>query len=243
MFSLDKPSPDAAVYTRLTPFQTGKAVSLKYPEDPMCLYNHTIKQFNSACNRVITTDLEYMPTSIFYRLCMGRWWLGLKCDESFMRVLFSLSMSFCVGLIPTYNVVHFVMWFTTYFIYEYCGRTHTHNLALLADPFKAMIYAPELCSKAGLMNLYFNYPTANLDSLDLPRGQVEDLKKRADQGYVLFMVYNYKFWAAYSHFERLRWFHYANLALTAGAIAFAVFKLYPALDIHEFMFLGHGYYY
>jgi hypothetical protein len=93
------------------------------------------------------------------------------------------------------------------------------------------------------MNLYFNYPAPNLDSLDLPRGQFDDLRKRVDQGFILFMAYDYKFWSAYSHFDRLRWFHYANILLSAGAIVFGVLKLYPALGLHEFMFLSYEYYY
>mmetsp|Transcript_7156 Transcript_7156/g.13110 ORF Transcript_7156/g.13110 Transcript_7156/m.13110 type:complete len:244 (-) Transcript_7156:1261-1992(-) len=243
MLSLKKPTPDANTYTRLTPFQTGKAVTLKYPEDPMCVYNHCIKQFNASCNKVASSELEYMPTSVLYRLVMGRWWTGMRADEGIVRVVFSLFLSFAVGLIPTFNILHFFTWFSVYLIYEFSARTHTQNQKLVVDPFTKMIYAPEICRKAMLMNVYFNYPAPNLDSLELPRGQLDDLIKRETQGYVMFMVYDYKFWAAYSHFDRLRYYHYANILLSAGAILLGVFKLYPALGIHEFMFLGYGYYY
>lgn len=235
--------PSSNTYTRLTPFQSGKAVTLKHPEDPMCVYNHTIKQINAQVNRVASVDLEYMPTSILYRLVMGRWWSSMRCDEGIMHIFSSLALSFCVGLIPTFNILHMFMWFIAYLIYEYSARTHTRNQTLVDDPFTKMIYSPQICKKAKLMNVYFNYPAPNLESLEIPRGQLDDLLKRESQGYILFMVYDYKFWAAYSHFDRLRWFHYVNIVVTAGAIIFAVFKLYPALGIHEFMFLDRGYYY
>lgn len=230
-------------YSQLTPFQTGKAVTLKYEEDPMCVYNHVIKQINADCNRVAEVELESMPVSVLYRLWMGRWWTSMRADDGILHILKSLLVSFCVGLIPTFNIGHLLLWVAVYFIYEYSCRTHTHNQTLVADPFAKMLFNPRICRNASLMNVYFNYPVANLESLELPRGQLDDLTKRGNQGYVMFMVYDYKFWAAYSHFDRLRWFHYANIVMSGGAIVFAVLKLYPAMGLHEFMFIGHGYYY
>lgn len=94
-----------------------------------------------------------------------------------------------------------------------------------------MIYSPEVCKQAGLMNAYYELPVSALGDVGLKSGQIETLKLKAKNGTVVFMVYNSNFRRNYTNFGYLRWYHVSHLLIIAAGIVFANFWLYDQLGI------------
>mmetsp|Transcript_27128 Transcript_27128/g.48680 ORF Transcript_27128/g.48680 Transcript_27128/m.48680 type:complete len:237 (+) Transcript_27128:1351-2061(+) len=219
-------------YERLTEFECGKRVEVP-SEDPLGLYNHLVKQYNAPCNRSGDSVLDNIPESSFYSFWMKRWWTRLRADQNIGFVVFSLVVSFVVGFIPLFNLIHFCFWLVVWLLYERAAKKHRENLEKVNFPFENMIFAPVVCERGNLMNVYYDIPVAQLKTFGLRPEQVDRLTPRARNGTVAFMVYNKRFRAAWTMFGFLRVFHILNILLVITAIILANVWLYPAVGISE----------
>ncbi|CAG9312028.1 unnamed protein product [Blepharisma stoltei] len=221
-------------YRNLSQRQSGKPKFIT-SEDPIGIYNHVVKQFNAKCNRVSEGTFEGIDNNCFYGLWMKRFWTLLEADTHALYMIFSFFITFILGLIPFINIFVIVVWLVVWFIYERIFKAHRANRQLCDDPFKYMIYAPEVCKRAKLMNVYFDVPTQDLVAIGLRESQVSFLRQRQTEGRVLFMVYNDRFKSAYTKFSFLRVFHIIQVLLALTAILLANLAIYPKMGINEFL--------
>jgi hypothetical protein len=219
-------------FERLIEFERGKRIEVP-SEDPLGLYNHLVKQYNAPCNRSGDSSLDNIPESGVYSFWMKRWWTGLRADQNIGFIVFSLVVSFLVGFIPLFNLVHFMFWLLTWLLYERAAKSHRENVKKVSFPFENMVYAPEVCRRSELMNVYYDIPLATLHTFSLKQEQFDRLTPRARNGTVMFMVYNGRFKAAWTMFGFLRIFHILNLVFVITAIVLANVWLYPAVGISE----------
>lgn len=218
------------LYQVLARKENGRRVHIP-SEDPFGLYSHVIKQFNGKINRVSDGTYEPISTNRFYSFWMLRWWRGLRADTGYCFVLFSVLLSSLVSLVPYVNLAHFCMWLLVYVIYEKKYRVHRTNQKLSDDPFKWMIHAPNVCEKAGLLNVYYDIRVGDIDQFGLKEAYRSMLKSRVLAESVSFMVYNDRFRAAWVKFPFLRVFHILQLLTTLGGVLFAYLWLYPELGL------------
>lgn len=219
-------------YDMLLEYERGKRVEVP-SEDPLGLYNHLVKQYNAPCNRTGESSLETLPESAFYSFWMKRWWTRLRADQNIGFIIFSLVISFVVGFIPLFNLVHFCFWLVVWLLYERAAKKHRENLLKVSFPFENMIYAPVVCERSNLMNVYYDIPITQLRTIGLRPEQVDRLTPRAREGSVIFMVYNARLKASWTMFGFLRIFHIVNILLVITAIVLANVWLYPQVGISE----------
>jgi hypothetical protein len=221
------------IFAKLTAHETGKRVFMP-SEDPIGLYNHAVNQFNARCNRTADGPLDKLDTNCFYSAWMIRWWVRLQAYRNPFFFILSVTLSTLIGFIPIINLVLFMLWLIVWILYERQAPLHKRNVEKSKDPYEKMIYAPEVCRRVGLTNMYYNLPISQMESFGLKPDQVANLKSRASGGTVLFMVYDDKFKAAYEKFWLLRWFHIANLLCIIIIIVIANIYVYPAFKTNEF---------
>ena len=232
--AVNNESTDADRYfNKLASGEKGKRVFIP-SEDPFTLYNHTVKQFNASCNKVSDTPFEPINTNCCYSVWMVRWWTRLRADYTVYGIAFSFLINFLLGLVPVLNLANFAIWLLVYFLYERTFRPHSKNKNLTTDPFKWMIFAPQVCLRTGLSNTYYEVRLADMDSFGLQESHKAMLRSRAASGYVTFMVYNARFQRAFTRYWVLRVFHLLQLVLVASTALAANFELYPRLGIDEF---------
>jgi hypothetical protein len=97
-----------------------------------------------------------------------------------------------------------------------------------------MVYAPGVCERVGLTNMYYNLPSSQLESFGLRPEQIAKLRDRSSGGSVLFMVYDDRFKAAWTKFSLIRWFHVINLICIIIIVVLANLFIYPAFGTTEF---------
>ncbi|CAG9325228.1 unnamed protein product [Blepharisma stoltei] len=209
-------------------------------EDPIEVYNHAIKQFNAKCNRTNENGhYEKLTNNWFYKAWMLRWFTRIRADSNCLFLVLSFLASFAIGIIPYLNIIDFTIWFIILLFYEKQRKIHNLNAKISKNPFQYMIFDPEICRQAGLMNAYYELPISALSTVGLKEAQIQMLKGRAGKsGVVIFMVYNDKFRRAYSNFGWLRYFNIVHMIVIVGGIIFANFWLFPKLGISEFAGTG-----
>jgi len=222
------------LFNQLCSRETSKHVYLR-SEDPIGLYNHVVRQFNSKINRVSDDTFEQLETSCFYSFWMVRWWTRLRADESYSFLVCSLVINFFFGLLPILNLVFAVCWLIVYGLYERTVRPHKKNKELSADPFKWMVYAPEVCRRTQKINNYYEMPVRELSNFGIKESQQAMLQSRAIAGVATFMVYSKRFKAAYTKIYVLRCFHIAQLLVITTSILLANLLLYPEIGTDEFL--------
>ncbi|CAG9323226.1 unnamed protein product [Blepharisma stoltei] len=205
--------------------------------DPVGLYNHAIKQFNAKINKTAEGSYERLDENCFYALWMKRWWNRLRADESIFFLIFSLLINVVVSLVPVLNIIVCAIWIIVWLIYERIAKRHKENSKLCENPFKYMIYAPEVCRRAKLINLYLDLPSRNLGSFGLKESQISVLQSRSFSGTVKFMVFNNTFKFAFTKFGFLRIFHVLQILASGGAITIANLVIYPMLGISELILI------
>lgn len=226
-------SRDEKLYQQLTENECGKKVYIT-SLDPIGLYNHTIKQFNAACNRTCEGSYEKIDPNCLYGVWMLRWWSLLRCDTNVFFLIVSFVINFVVSLIPILNLVDFVIWIIVWLLYERAYKVHKRtNQSLSQDPFKYMVHNNVLCAKANLYNLYYELPVSALSSLGMRESQIEILKSRKKGSTVTFMIYNDRFKSAWSRFSFLRIFHIIQLLICLGGVLLANLAIYPKMHINE----------
>jgi len=219
----------------LKEYNTGKPVHLT-SEDPFTLYNHVIKQLNSKFNKTVEGEYYPIEKNWFYKIWMIRWWTRTRADMTGpIGWGLSLILSFLIGFAPVVNLFHFLYWLMVYIIYERRNKVHRRNKALCKDPFENMVFAPKFCSKFEVMNAYMTLPLAQLGDLELKPNQIVKLESRATNDTVTFMLYNRRFYAAWSLFSWLRLFHILHVMVVIAAILISNLLIYPAIGIDEFI--------
>lgn len=214
---------------------TGKPVHLM-SEEPFTLYNHVIKQLNSKFNKTVEGEYHTLEKNWLYKIWMERWWTRTKSDITGpIGWGLSLSLSFLIGFAPIVNLFHFLYWVMVYILYEKRQRVHKRNKALCKNPFENMIYAPKFCAKFGVMNAYMTLSLAQMGELELKPEQISKLESRASSGHITFMLYNRRFYRAWSMFSWLRLFHILHMMVVIAAILISNLLIYPMLGIDEFI--------
>jgi hypothetical protein len=222
------------LYKKLNESDCGKKVFIP-SEDPIGLYNHTIKQFNAVCNKTAEGSFEKLDTNCFYGFWMVRWWTMIRADTSMFFLVISFIFNFLISLIPIVNIAMIVMWLITYLLYEKMQKIHSkNNKNLSTNPFKYMILNNDLCKKANLLNLYYEMPVGSLSSVGLKESQIEILKSKNNGGTVTFMVYSTRFRLAYTKFGFLRIVHILHILVSITGIIIANLLIYPKTEINEF---------
>ena len=227
-------SVDEQLFQKLNESDCGKKVFIS-SEDPIGLYNHTIKQFNAVCNKTSEGSYEKLDPNCFYALWMLRWWTMIRADSNIFFLLLSFIINFLIGLCPIINLVAFITWLVVWLLYEKARKVHNNsNAKLSADPFKYMIQNDKMCEKAHLLNLYYEMPVSNLNTLGLRESQIQLVKSKSSGGMVTFMIYTERFKAAYTKFEYLRYVHLLHVCITIVAVVVANVLVYPKTKINEF---------
>ena len=115
------------------------------PKDPISRYNYVIEAYNTESNRNGNDYLYLMMDSSFY-----------KCIYSMMNNFFGEVLLIIIMIfLPIINIFTFILVLWTFMFYQKFLALYKKNEKIVEDPFKNMVYSPEMCESINKINWFF----------------------------------------------------------------------------------------
>lgn len=115
------------------------------PIDPISRYNYIIEAYNNECNRIDHNHLSLMPNSSFYKMVYS------LMNNFFGNILLIIILIF----LPIINILMFISIAWCYAFYLKLISLYKKNEKVILDPFKNMVYSPEVCENIDKINCFF----------------------------------------------------------------------------------------
>ena len=115
------------------------------PKDPISRYNYVIDAYNNESNRIDNTILPQMP------ICSAYKFIYSMMNNFLGEVLLIILMIF----LPFINVITFILILWAFIYYMKFLIHFRRNEKIVDDPFKNMIYSPEMCDSIHKINWFF----------------------------------------------------------------------------------------
>ena len=116
------------------------------PKDPISRYNYVIDSYNHENNRVDDKTLKQFPVSSVYQ------WVFSLMNHFLGEVLLIIILLFLPGI----NIIMFLTIFWAWLHYSRFLSLYRKNEEIIEDPFKNMIYSPEMCDSINKINWFFH---------------------------------------------------------------------------------------
>lgn len=122
-----------------------ESVPASLPRDPISRYNLVIDAYNHECNRISEKLLTKTKDSSLY-----------KCSYSLMNSFFGEVLLIVILIfVPGINVLTFFLILWSFLHYNRFVGNCKENEMVLQDPFKNMVYSPEMCETLNRIHWFF----------------------------------------------------------------------------------------
>jgi len=115
------------------------------PKDPISRYNYVIEAYNNENNKINDLVLNSFPTSIIYQ------WVFSMLNHFLGEVLLIIMLLFLPGI--NLFVFFAILWSMIHYLKFL--KLYKKNEEIIEDPFKNMIYSPEMCDSIHKINWFF----------------------------------------------------------------------------------------
>ncbi|KAL4428873.1 hypothetical protein ABPG74_001360 [Tetrahymena malaccensis] len=191
-------------------------------ENPIQRYNQVINEYNNQINQVDGITLQKLKDSFL----VG--WFNKIFSQPTSRWIIAIFFLLASGL----NVLLFLLFLVTFFIYLSNYSIHSKNESKVPDPFLKMIYCEEMCEQLNVSWYYFKLNVEEMNNFSFNFDTMKYIKDRIKDSIVEFMVYDIRFYENYTSFLKvkgrfIRWMFVALLLI--GINAAVVVLLYDII--------------
>ena len=127
------------------------------PKDPISRYNFVIEAYNNECNIIDNKKLELMKNCSLYKSIYS------LMNNFFGEVVLIIIMIF----VPVINLITFFLILWSFIYYCKFLELYKKNEQIIPDPFKNMVYSPEMCESIRKISWFFELEFQGLFSLIL----------------------------------------------------------------------------
>lgn len=187
---------------------------LVFLDNPIEKYNFFVAQYNISYNLVDNKKMKHIPLEKMYRI-------GFHLQSAFIYFIIVYSLVPCILFLFQYFIYEnhlfylcflsvymgflFIICFLTLLSYIIAINTFQKNLKEINNPFKNMIYHPDLCRLLNVNNEHVEYLIVELNQLNLTESQkTMVLQKPNSEGKVKFMIYDQEFIEYYSEIKHAK---------------------------------------
>jgi hypothetical protein len=188
----------------------GKQIKLK--PNPIFRYNYFAICYNFHQNQIHKISLEKLPKYKLYYF----FYPVLQLKYFLLHIL--------LDFIPYINILWFLLLVALWLMYERAFVVYRKNFKKLPNPFKKMIYEPEICRKLNCMNKF----------LEVPIGVFSGVTRENDTR-ITVMVYNDSFRKMMTQFPCYRLLHILHGVVCGFALVLCYLWVYEALGLSNFV--------
>ena len=186
----------------------GKQIKLK--SNPIFRCNYFLMCYNASINKINGVSLPLLPRNRIY-YCLYPI-LGIKY----------LLLHLLLNCIPYVNLVWSIFLIFMWVLYERADVVYRSNNRKVSNPWKRMIYKPDLCKRYRCMNKF----------LEVPSSILGDISVESNTEKISIMIYNDNFKKMYSQFPYYRYLHLFHILFCILIIVLSYIWLNKALGIN-----------
>jgi hypothetical protein len=140
------------------------------------------------------------------------------------------DVKFYVAFYSVYFGLLVLLCLLTLIFYCFAKRTYSINYNRVNNPFKRMIFHPDLCRMLNVNNHHIEYAIDKLSSLNLTEKQLDIVRsnKPNEQGLVRFMIYDQELIDYYSEIGKHHIFHIKHSVWLITSICLLVLYIFLA---------------
>jgi hypothetical protein len=228
-------------FIKLNEKKRGQAKQLVCLTNPIDKYNFFVKQYNIDYNK---GDGEVMS-----RICG-------ESLYSFSYIIQNRMFNFIIifGLVPGMillmkyylfeGILFYIIFYSIYFgvifllclltiiIYCLAKRTYNINYRKVSNPFKRMIFHPDLCRLLNVNNHHVEYAYEKLPNLNLTEAQLEIIRSNPpnEMGLAKFMIYDQELIEFYSEIGKHHIFHIKHTIWLLTSIGLFILYIFLAIN-------------
>lgn len=204
--------PSHTLKTSRKSISRGKQIKLKL--NPIFRYNYFVVCYNSSFNQINGIKLNRVPRNKIYYNCYPI----LQGKYILLHII--------LDIIPYINVLWAIFLMFMWLVYERAYSGYRVNVKKLMDPFKKMVFCPELCEKFKCMNKF----------IEIPVGENE--RCTANGNSMTVMIYNERFKKMMTRFPYYRFLHMFHIFVCTLLIVISYLIVYGAIGINGYVFPG-----
>jgi hypothetical protein len=200
-----------------------------YLTNPIDRYNFFVDQFNIDYIRLEDQKMLRLSGQAIYSICHllqeGLFnyiviFMLIPLILYFSRLLIEFEGFFFI-IYSFYFILLLIISFFTIVIYLKAKYTYQKNLKRVSNPFRRMIYHPDLCRMLNVNNTHLEYNIDQIDNLNMTEAQVNIIiSNQIVDGRAKFMIYDQGFIDFYSEIGQYNIYLLKHIVWLVSSIGF-----------------------